>query len=255
MTALRNPWVLRALSLVVVLAAWEYVGARLSPIFLSTPSKIVFALYALGTNGQLFEALWISVAGIMIGFVAALLVGIPLGLFMGRIRTVEYFLDPWVSALFVTPRVALIPLILIWFGIGFEAQVVVVFLSALFPAIINTYAGVRNISSNLVDTGKAFGANERQLLFEIILPASVPFIMTGVRLSIGQAVIGLVVGQMFLALSGLGRLLVLNGDRFKTDYVFAIIIVIGLLGVTLTEAAKAAERRFSHWKETERAFG
>ena len=251
---LTNKWVLRLISLVVVMGGWELVGSNINPIFLSTPSKIFVALIEMLRNGELARALGISIAGIAIGFSGALVVGIPVGIMMGRNRSFEYLLDPWVNALFVTPRVALIPLILIWFGIGFEAQVVVIFLSSVFPILINSYAGVRNISGSLVDVGRVFGASERQLFAEIILPASVPFIMTGLRLGIGHAVIAMVVAQMFLAQAGLGRLLVQNGDRFRTDNVFAVIIAIGLLGVALTEVVKLVERRYAHWKESERAF-
>lgn len=247
-------WVIRGLSVVAVLGAWEVWGAQINPIFLSTPTRIATALFVLIRSGELLEALRLSLLGLLIGFGAAIAVGVPLGILMGRSRTVEAAFDPWVNALYVLPRVALIPLMLIWFGIGFEAQLVVIFLSSVFPLIINSYAGVREISSNLVDTARSFCASERQLFFEVILPASVPFIMIGLRLAIGQAVIGMIVGQMFLALSGLGKLLVNYGDFFKTDYVFAVVIVIGLLGVLLTEGVKVLERRFAHWKETERAF-
>jgi ABC-type nitrate/sulfonate/bicarbonate transport system permease component len=247
-------WAIRCASIVVVLGAWEILGAQINPIFLSTPSRIAVALVGLVRNGQLLEALRLSLLGLVLGFGAAIVVGVPLGILMGRSRTAEAALEPWVNALYVTPRVALIPLMLIWFGIGFEAQVVVIFLSSVFPLIVNSYAGVREISSQLVDTARSFCASERQLFFEVILPASVPFIMTGLRLGIGQAVIGMIVAQMFLALSGLGKLLVNYGDFFKTDYVFAVVIVIGLLGVVLTEGVKLVERRFAHWKETERAF-
>jgi ABC-type nitrate/sulfonate/bicarbonate transport system permease component len=251
---LTNRWFLRVVSLAIGLTFWEILGANINPIFLSTPTRIFAALFELIRNGQLANALGISMAGLVIGFTGALIAGVPIGILMGRNRSAEYLLDLWVNAMFVTPRVALIPLILIWFGIGFEAQIVVIFLSAFFPILINAYAGVRNISGNLVDTGRAFCASESQLFYEIILPASVPFIMTGVRLGIGHAVIGMVVAQMFLALSGLGKLLVNYGDRFRTDYVFAVVIVIGVLGIVLAEVARSIENRFAHWKESERAF-
>lgn len=247
-------WVIRIVSLVVLMSAWQIVGARMNPIFLSTPSKIVMALVDMGSNGKLVEALKISILGLVIGYGAAVIVGVPLGILMGRSRSLEAALDPYVNALYVTPRVALIPLLLIWFGIGFEAQVVVIFLSCIFPMIVNSHAGVRDISNNLVDTARAFCASERQLFTEVILPASVPFVMTGLRLGIGQAVIGMIVGQMFLALSGLGKLLVDYGNFYKTDYVFGVVVVVGLLGIIVTEGVRAVERRFAHWKESERAF-
>jgi NitT/TauT family transport system permease protein len=247
-------WIIRLVSLALVLGAWQVVGGQVNPIFLSTPSRVVLALAAMFGNGQMLEALKISVLGIALGFGAAIVVGIPLGILMGRSRYVEAAFDPYVNALYVTPRVALIPLLLIWFGIGFEAQVLVIFLSSIFPLIVSSHAGVRDISTNLVDTARAFCASERQLFAEVILPASVPFIMTGLRLGIGQAVIGMIVGQMFLALTGLGKLLVDYGNFYKTDYVFGVIIVVGVLGIVVTEAVRALERRFAHWKETERAF-
>jgi NitT/TauT family transport system permease protein len=247
-------WLVRGLSVVVVLSAWEVFGGSINPIFLSTPSRIGLALFTMARSGQIFEALRLSVLGLLLGYGAAILIGVPLGIGMARSKTAEAALEPWINALYVTPRVALVPLLLIWFGIGFEAQVVTIFLSSVFPIIINSYSGVRDISSNLIDTARAFCANERQLYVEVILPASVPFMMTGLRLGIGQAVIGMIVAQMFLALSGLGKLLVNYGDSFKTDYVFAVVIVVGVLGVLLTEGVKQVERRFAHWKESERAF-
>lgn len=247
-------WAIRAMSVVVVLGAWEVLGAQVNPIFLSTPSRIGLALFTMARTGLIFEALRLSVLGLVLGYGAAIVVGVPLGILMARNRTAEAAFEPWVTALYVTPRVALVPLLLIWFGIGFEAQVVTIFLSSVFPIIINSYAGVRDIGSNLVDTARSFCATERQLFFEVILPASVPFMMTGLRLGIGQAVIGMIVAQMFLALSGLGKLLVNYGDQFKTDYVFAVVIVVGILGVALTEMVKLFERRFAHWKDSERAF-
>jgi len=247
-------WFVRLMSLFVVFGGWELVGSRVNPIFLSTPTRITAALIDLIRSGRLMEALQLSLLGIALGFAGAIAVGVPLGILMARNRIVQAALEHYVNALFVTPRVALIPLLLIWFGIGFQAQVVVIFLSAVFPIIVNSYAGVRNISGDLVETARSFSANERQLFTKIILPASLPFIMAGFRLGIGQAVIGMVVAQMFLALSGLGKLLVTYGDFFKTDYVFAVVIVIGALGVALVRSVELLERRFFSWKESERAF-
>lgn len=244
----------RLASLVVVFGGWEVVGSHVNPIFLSTPTRILVALFDLIRSGKLLGALQVSLLGIALGFTGAIIVGVPLGILMARNRIVQAALEHYVDALFVTPRVALIPLLLIWFGIGFEAQVVVIFLSSVFPIIVNSHAGVRNISGDLVETARSFCATERQLFVKIILPASVPFIMAGLRLGIGQAVIGMVVAQMFLALSGLGKLLVTYGDFFKTDYVFAVVIVTGALGVVLVKSVEVIERRFFSWKESERAF-
>lgn len=253
-TTFNRLWLVRLVSLFVVFGGWELVGSRVNPIFLSRPTRILAALVHLVQSGQLLAALQLSLLGIALGFSAAIVVGVPLGILMARSRVVQAALEHYVNALFVTPRVALIPLLLIWFGIGFRAQVVVIFLSAVFPIIVNSYAGVRNIGGDLVEAARSFSANERQLFSKIILPASLPFIMAGLRLGIGQAVIGMVVAQMFLALSGLGKLLVTYGDFFKTDYVFAVVIVVGALGVVMVRSVELVERRYFSWKESERAF-
>jgi ABC-type nitrate/sulfonate/bicarbonate transport system permease component len=248
----RRNWV-RVITFIVVFGAWQLIGANINPLFLSTPTSILTALWKITLSGQIVTALLISLMVTGIGFAFAVVIGIPLGIFMGRWRFLETMLEPYVNALFVTPRVALIPLILFWFGIGLEAQIFVVFLSSVFPILINAYAGARDISKNWVDTARSFGANPRQEFIEVVLPGSVPFIATGLRLGIGHAVIGMIVAEMFLALSGLGGLLVNFGDRFQTANMFAVIIVIALLGVVLTAAVKKLEDKFAYWKASERA--
>lgn len=253
-TYLGSAWTVRLASLSVVLVAWQIVGSMLNPIFLSTPVKIVAALVQLFANGELLPALWLSLAGVAIGFAGGALVGVTLGLIMGRWRRAEWALDPYVNALFVTPSVALIPILLIWFGIGFQAQLVIIFIGAVIPITINTFAGVRNINREWIDAARSFCANDRQIFLDVIIPGAVPHIMTGLRLGIGHAVISMVVAQMFLALSGLGQLLVVYGDFFKTAYVFAVVIVIGSIGVILTECVKAADRHFAHWSRSDEGW-
>ncbi|HVO89409.1 MAG TPA: ABC transporter permease [Casimicrobiaceae bacterium] len=241
-------WLLRAASLLVVLLAWQIVGGNINPIFLSTPTAIAKALGALVGNGELPKALGVSILVVLAGFAAAMLVGVPVGLLMGRFRTFEYLIDPYVNALYVVPRIALIPLIIIWFGLGVPAQIVVVFGTSVFPVLLSTYAGVRNVPNDLIETAHAFGATERQLFHSIIMPASVPFIMSGLRLGIGQAIIGMVVAQMFLGLSGMGFMLTKYGNMFETAYVFVVVLALAALGIVMTEAVKRLEQRYSSWK-------
>jgi len=241
-------WTLRAVSLVVVMALWQVIGSNINPIFLSTPVAIAKAFVALLASGELLKALGISVLVVLIGFAAATIVGIPVGLLMGRFRTFEYLVDPYVNALYVVPRIALIPLIIIWFGLGGPAQVVVVFGTSVFPVLLSTYAGVRSVPADLIETAHSFGASERQLFFTIIIPASVPFIMSGLRLGIGQAIIGMVVAQMFLGLSGIGFMLTKYGNMFETAYVFVVVLALAALGIVMTEAVKRLEKRYSSWR-------
>jgi ABC-type nitrate/sulfonate/bicarbonate transport system permease component len=241
-------WVLRGGSIVVVLVAWQLVGSSINPIFLSTPSAIAAAFVRVIADGELIKALGISVGVVLAGFTLAALVGVPIGLMMGWFRTFEYLVDPYVNALYVVPRIALIPLIIIWFGLGVPAQIVVVFGTSVFPILLSTYAGVRNVPHDLVETARAFGATQRQLFYSIIIPASVPFIMSGLRLGIGQAIIGMVVAQMFLGLSGMGFMLTKYGNMFETAYVFVVVLALAALGIVMTECVKRMEQRFSLWK-------
>lgn len=241
-------WILRLASLVVVLSAWQVIGSNINPIFLSTPSAIAKAFVQVIADGELLNAMLISVSVVLIGFAVAVVVGVPIGLMMGRFRTFEYLVDPYVNALYVVPRIALIPLIIIWFGLGIPAQIVVIFGTSVFPVLLSTYAGVRNVPNDLIETAHAFGASERQLFFSIIIPASVPFIMSGLRLGIGQAIIGMVVAQMFLGLSGIGFMLTKYGNMFETAYVFVVVLALAFLGIVMTEVVKRIERRYSGWK-------
>lgn len=251
----KNKWFLRITSICVVLSAWQIAGSRLNPIFLSTPTAIAEAFWATIRSGELPSAVLTSLGVTAAGFVAAMAVGIPVGLLMGRIRTIEYVLDPYVSALYVVPRIALIPLIIIWVGLGIPAQIVVVFGTTVFPILLSAFAGVRNVDRRLLETAYSFGASERQLFFKVIIPGSIPFIMSGLRLGIGQAVIGMIVAQMFLGIAGMGFMLTNYGNQFATDYVFVVVISLAALGIGLTELVKLAEKHFNHWRPDERAVG
>jgi NitT/TauT family transport system permease protein len=187
------------------------------------------------------------------GFVLAVVVGILLGMLMGRYRPVEYALDWLVNALNSTPTVAMIPLVMLWFGLGVNAKITIVFLLTVYSVLINTYAGVRNVSQSLVDVAVAFAASERQIFGKIILPAALPYIMTGIRIGIGRAIIGMVVAEFFTALTGLGALITKYGNIFKTDKMLVPVLVLMLMGIALTALAGYAERRIAPWKETERA--
>jgi NitT/TauT family transport system permease protein len=245
--------VLRGISIGLFLVAWELYGRSLNPIFLSYPTAIVAAAYELIVTGQLQRALIQSLSSLLGGFSIAIAFGITVGLLMGRYRTVELALDPFVTALYNTPTVAVIPLIQLWLGFDTEAKIVVVFLSAVFPIIINTYAGVRDTGQGTVDVARAFGATDRQVMTKIVLPNAVPFIMAGLRLAVGRAVVGVTVAEFFMVLNGLGGLIILFSNTFATAKLYVPTLTLVALGFLFTEAARRLERRFASWKETERA--
>jgi NitT/TauT family transport system permease protein len=214
---------------------------------------VAAAFVELIATGRLATAMLQSLQPLAAGFATALAGGIGLGVLMGRNKVAYYGLDPFLTALYATPSVALIPLIMLWFGLGFTAKVVIVFLSCFFPIVINAYAGVRNVSRSLVDVVRAYGADDRQVLTMVVLPSALPFMMAGVRVAVGRGVVGIVVAEFFTALNGLGALIIIYSNAFATAKLFVPVITLSLLGVGLTSLARWIEQRLTPWKETERA--
>ncbi len=246
-------WV-RSLSVVFLIALWEIFGRQINPLFLSYPSAIARAFLQLLPTAEFQRAALGSLQVFALGLSAALALGIVVGLLMGRYRLAEYLLDPYVYALDATPRVALIPLLLLWFGLGVPARIAIVFLSGLFPVLMNTFSGVRAVSAQWVEVGRAYGAGERKLFTKVILPAALPFVMAGIRLAVGRALIGIITAEMFTAVTGMGALLVRYSSALATDKFFVPVLLLALLGVVLNGAVEKLQKRLAPWKETERAL-
>ena len=244
----------RAVSVVLVLSLWEIFGRRVNPLFLSYPSAIGRAFFQLLGSGEFERQALGSLQVFAVGLSGALVVGITVGLLMGRYRLAEYLLDPYVYALDATPRVALIPLLLLWFGLGTSSKIAIVFLSGLFPVLMNTFSGVRSVSADLVDIGRAYGAGEGKIFTKIILPAALPFVMAGIRLAVGRALIGIITAEMFTAVTGMGALLIRYSSALATDKFFVPVIFLALLGVMLSSGVEKLQKRLAPWKETERAL-
>ncbi len=244
----------RVSSVVLVVCLWEVFGRHVDPLYLSYPTAIIRAAAELLRVGEIQRQALASMEAYLVGLAAALVVGIAVGLLMGRYRLAEYLLDPYVYALDATPRVALIPLLLLWFGLGVSSKIAIIFLSGLFPVLMNTFSGVRTVSSSLVDVGRAYGAGEGKIFAKVIVPASLPFIMAGVRLAVGRALIGIITAEMYTAVTGLGALLIRYSSALATDKFFVPVIFLALLGVALSAITEALEKYFTPWKETERAL-
>jgi NitT/TauT family transport system permease protein len=244
----------RLASVIVVLSLWEVFGRQVNPLFLSYPSAIARAFVALLVSGEFVKQALGSLQVFAIGLSAALVLGIAVGLLMGRYRLAEYLLDPYVYAFDATPRVALIPVLLLWFGLGNPSKIAIVFLSGLFPVLMNTFSGVRTVSGQLVDVGRAYGAGEGTIFSKIMLPAALPFVMAGIRLAIGRALIGIITAEMFTAVTGLGALLIRYSSALATDKFFVPVIALALLGVVMSSAVEKLQKWLAPWKESERAL-
>jgi len=238
-------------SFVVVMLAWEVLGRQVAPLFMSYPSAIIRAAVEMTVDGELAAAFLESLKTLLLGFAISSILGIALGLAIGRYRAVEAMSDWLVNALYATPLVAIIPLVILWFGLGFSAKLFIVIILAIFPVLINTASGVRNVSESLIDVGTAFAATEREIFVKIIFPAALPYMMTGLRLGIGRAIIGMVVAEFFTAITGLGALIVKYGNQYDTASMFVPILVLMALGIALTAMVRRAEAWIAPWKTTE----
>lgn len=240
-------------SLIVVLVFWEITGRQMNPIFASYPSAVVRKFGVQIRSGLLPEALLDSLEPLLLGFCVAALVGIPVGLLIGRYRSADAALGVYITAGYAMPLVALIPLFMLWFGLGFLVKVVIVVVMTVFPIVINTRAGVRAVPRSLTEVGTSFTASEFAIMRKIILPATVPHIMTGLRLGIGRAVIAIVIAEFFTAIGGLGGQIILAGQRFDTAGLFVPVTVLMVLGVGLTRLVGWLETKVAPWGRTAEA--
>ena len=238
---------IRLVSLAVVLTAWQLVGQRIDPILFTTPSAVSVAALQMITSGELWSYLWPSLVVLVVGLVISAVAGIAAGLLLARFWVLDVALDMYITFLYSTPTVALVPLIVVWVGFESTAKIVILFLFAFFPLVINTYQGVRNVDPRLLEVGRAFRCSERQLWTNIVLPAALPFIVTGLRLAVGRGLIGMVLADLYTAISGIGYLIVRSASTYRVDKMFVPIVVLGLLGITLTALLRAAERWVAPW--------
>lgn len=242
--------ILGVLGILVALAFWQWLGTSglVNPLFVSTPTKVFSALVDLVKSGDLWGNLAVSGHEFFVGFALAIVIGIPVGMLMGWYRPVEAFFDPLVNFLYATPRVALLPLFIIWFGLGAQAKIALVFLSAVFPVLISTISGVKELDQSLVTAAHSFGARDLSIFRTIVLPGTVPNIVTGIRLGLGHGLIAVVVGEYFSSSAGIGYLINKAANAYQTDTVFAGVVIIAGAGVALTAIFSRIERRFQSWK-------
>lgn len=236
------------LSLLAGMALWEIIGRNSSAAFMVPFSETLERLWALTESGQFGTQFLESAKLFVTGFAIAFLVGAPLGLLLARVRIMRVAAEPYIMVLYGTPMVALIPFILSLMGFGFGPKVLVVVLFAVFPILYNTIEGARSIKPELIEVALSFRSREWALWREVLVPYTLPFTMTGVRQAIGRGLVGMVAAEFFLSSTGLGQLIMTASQNFDTGTVFAIILVIGLLGVGLMRIGLMIESHFARWR-------
>ena len=241
---------LGVIGVVVFFLAWE-LSTRLeiiNPFYFPPFSKIIAKGYEMFANGSIWEHMWFSLTNFLIGFAISVVLGVVMGVPMGWYKTVHKTFDPLLSGIYATPLIALLPLIIMMFGLGSVSKIIMTILAAVFPILINTMVGIANTDNRLITMSRAFGARDSQIFMKVSLPGSLPYIVAGMRVALGRALVYIVVAEQYGAAMGLGYLSSVAAQRFQMAAMFVPIVIIAGLGAGLNETLKAFERRLDKWK-------
>lgn len=248
--AAQEPILFGLLGLLAVGGLWE-IAARLRwvrPILLSSPTEIYEVAVREFSTGRIWNDIQVSLVEYGVGLVAAIVVGVVIGIVAGWSERAGSVINPWLTAMYVTPIVALVPIFILWFGIGIEMKIFVVFLLALFPIAINTIAGVHAAEHRFVRVARSFGASKARMFTTVVFPGTVPFIFTGVRQASGRALVGMVVAELIASNQGIGFMMSLAGATFNTPKVMLGILLLALFGIIVGIVLQRIERRFEGWR-------
>ena len=243
--------ILGTVSVAVFLISWELVGNTfqlINPMFMSAPSLVWKAAVQMFVSGEIWNDLRVSGTELVGGYLLAVFFAIPFGIMTGWYKRMSAIFDPFINAMNATPRVALLPLVIIWLGIGILSKVGIIFLGAVFPMLINTRDGVKTTPQNLLNAARSFGASEWMVFKSVVLPSTVPFILTGLRLGVGRAIVGVMVGELYAATAGIGFMITVAGATFQTDKVFVGVLIFAISGMFLVQLLNRIERRFGSWR-------
>lgn len=241
--------VLRLAFLAVLLMVWAWAARLAPPGLFASPVEVAKAGWTMAKTGRLWQALSASLQVYVVGTGLAIVVGAIIGIAMGVSGTVARTIDIYVQALAATPRVAFIPLIIVALGLGMQAKLLIVFLGAVMPVILNTWSGVRAADPELVEMARATGASRGRILAHVVLPGAVPYVITGIRIGATIGLINTVVAELYTAISGLGGLLALYGSRFQMAEYLVVVVVLAMIGAVVTEGLRLVERRLLRWRE------
>jgi ABC-type nitrate/sulfonate/bicarbonate transport system permease component len=246
----RERLIVGSVSVGLFILVWQLAvtAHAIDPLFVSSPSRIVMTARDMIGDADFWRDLTVSAQEYFYGYFAAILIGIPIGLLTGWYRRLQYLLGPLIDMMNAVPRVTFLPIIVLWFGIGIWSKFAVVFLGAIIPIIISTYAGVRTNEARFLTVARSFSASQLKIFVSIILPGTVPFIFTGLKYGSGRALLGVVVGELYAATAGLGHMIAEAGNTFQTDVVFFGVLVFTLTGIVITTILDRIERHFERWR-------
>ena len=241
------------ISVLVIIAAWELTGRFVltNPLFFAPLSAVIEAGFRLWGSGELQRDIIASFSAVAYGMVLAIVLGIIIGILSGASRGFREYTDSFFTGLYATPLVAVAPILILWFGIGIASKIAVVFLMAVFPILISTAAGISTTDATFIEVARSFGASRLQIVRKVMIPAAIPFVITGIRLAIGRAIVGVVVGELFGARAGLGFLIFTSGQTFDVPALFLGVLILALAGVALTSGMKWIERRVTAGRRVE----
>lgn len=236
-------------TVIILLAIWEIFGrlGMIDTFMFNWPSNILASMAEFILSGAVFSHLLTSFIELSIGFAMAL-IGIPIGLSLGYWKKLDYAFDPIIIALYTTPVIALTPLFILWFGLGLFSKIMMVFTMSIFPILINTTAGVKTTDASLIKAAKSYGATELQMFKEVIFPSSLSYIVTGIRLAIGRAMIAVVVAEMLASTQGIGYAIRHASEMFKTGEYLGYVAVLMIISVMLNQLLKLLERKIAPWR-------
>jgi sulfonate transport system permease protein len=232
-------------SVMAFLAVWE-IAPRLGIVdatYTSQPSRVITAGLEIARTGAFLHDVSVSLSEFAIGFALAIGVGVPLGLMLGRFPVLRYLLDPPIMAIYATPHLALLPIIVVWLGIGMQSKIAVAFVGGVIPILVNSMAGVRGVERSWVVAARSFCARERDVFVKVILPASLPGVILGIRLGLSRAVLGVVVAEMYQSQAGVGNEIMRYGSEFRTDQLLFNVFLVSLFGLAATSAVRALEEK------------
>jgi ABC-type nitrate/sulfonate/bicarbonate transport system permease component len=237
-----------AVVFLLFILSWWALSAAVGRGFMPSPRDTAEAAIHMSSDGTLANATLQSIYSLLGGYASAAIVAIPLGLVMGGVRILGAVLEPYVDALSSMPRVAFLPLIIVFLGLGYEAKIFMVFIGAVMPILVNTYAGVLQSDAELIEMARSAGAGDVDIFRKIVLPGALPYIMTGLRVGASLALINTVVAELYTAVSGLGGLLSIYGNSFRMAPYFVIVVILAILGMLLMYGVRLLERRVMRWR-------